>query len=204
MPEPSEAPQGISAGVAALFYAILALVAWLLGTLVWSLDLWVWPGRGADTPLWLDATLGAGFGLAVVVLGMGLDRVAQWARRLNEAFVALLGELSLGEIFVIALASSIGEELFFRGFLQQILSEQVFSGAGAQWLGLALASLAFGLVHIGPDLKTFWPWTAMALVLGTCLGALYLYTGNLLAPILAHFTINFLNLSLMVRPDEES
>ena len=57
----------------------------------------------------------------------------------------------------------------------------------------------FGAVHVGPDPKTFFPWTIMAVVMGFVLGGMYLYTGNVLAPILAHFTINFLNLSLIAQ-----
>ena len=38
------------------------------------------------------------------------------------------------------------------------------------------------------------PWTIFALVLGFALGGLLLLTGSLLAPILAHFTINYFNL----------
>jgi membrane protease YdiL (CAAX protease family) len=34
----------------------------------------------------------------------------------------------------------------------------------------------------------------MAIVFGGVFGWIYLYTGNLLGPILAHFTINFFNI----------
>ncbi len=43
-------------------------------------------------------------------------------------------------------------------------------------------------------------WFAFALVVGLLFGLLYAYTGSLLAPTLAHFTINFFNL-LALAPD---
>jgi membrane protease YdiL (CAAX protease family) len=39
--------------------------------------------------------------------------------------------------------------------------------------------------------------------MGFALGGMYMYTGNVLAPILAHFTINFLNLSLIAQQAAE-
>ena len=51
---------------------------------------------------------------------------------------------------------------------------------------------------MGPG-KRFVPWTVSALALGVAFGALAQETGNLGAPIAAHFTINFLNLRYIVR-----
>lgn len=189
----------LSAGFAAIFYGLLAAAAYLFGDLWADLNLLVWHDTN-QTSVTFDALLGAGVGLGVVVLSAILERVAEWARRLSRAFAELLGPLRLWEVFVLAVASGIAEELFFRGFLQQLFSERVFdSFQSSDYLGLIAASVVFGAVHVGPDPRTFLPWTIMALVMGFVLGWMYLYTGNVLAPILAHFTINFLNLSLIAQ-----
>jgi len=170
----------------------------LLGTWFGGLDVFVWHNSNA-TPFYMDALLGAGVGVIVVGLSNVLDRYAAWSRELGREFGRTLGNMSLTQAFIFALGSGIGEELFFRGFLQQLFSGLVFSGAWADMLGLACASLIFGLLHIGPNLKKIWPWTVMAIILGGVFGAMYLYTGNVLAPIVAHFTINFFNLQSIGR-----
>ena len=124
-------------------------------------------------------------GLAVVGLTRVAVRYFQWARDLHASFRDLLGPLAANEILILALASSIGEELLFRGALQP-------------WLGVWLQALVFALLHVGPG-KRFLPWTASAFVLGVAFGWLAEWTGNLGAPIAAHFAINFLNLRYIVR-----
>ena len=163
-----------------------------------DLDLLVWHDN-FHTPKWLDIAIGLGVGLLVVVVSAILERVAEWAQRLSEAFAGLLGPMSHAQIAVFAITSAVGEELLFRGFLQQWLSDVVFGGPMSDWWGLIVASAIFGLVHVGPDRRTFLPWTIMAVVMGFALGGMYLYTGNVLAPILCHFTINFLNLAQIAR-----
>ena len=85
---------------------------------------------------------------------------------------------------ILALASSIGEELLFRGAL-------------LPWFGVWAQALIFAGLHVGPG-KRFLPWTLSALVLGIAFGWLAVWTGNLGGPIAAHFAINFLNLRYIV------
>ena len=171
----------------------MALIA-VGGAALTDVDLLIWHDA-FETSDTTDAMIGVGAGLLVVIISQVLDRIAEWARRLGDAFAALLGPMSTGQIAVMAVTSAIGEELLFRGFFQQWLSDGLFTGAYGDWLGLIVASVVFGMVHVGPDRETFLPWTIMALVMGFALGGMYLYTGSLLAPTLCHFTINFLNLS---------
>ncbi len=183
----------ITTGFVVAFYAILGVIAWILAGLVGDLNLLEWHNLHG-TELYVDAGIGAVVGILVVWASNVLDRKAEWARELGRQFGKVLGSLSVTEAFIFAAASAVGEELLFRGFLQQALTEVVFSGAWADWAGLVVASLAFGMLHVGPNFKKMWPWTVMAIVLGAGFGWMYLYTGNILAPILAHFTINFFNL----------
>ena len=88
--------------------------------------------------------------------------------------------LTPGQILLIAAASSVGEEAFFRGAVQP-------------WLGLPVTSVVFGLLHVGPS-RVFLPWTTMALIMGFALGLLFSWTGSLIAPVLCHGLINAINL----------
>lgn len=183
------------------FYIIVGMIGFLCGHWLANIDVMVWHNQN-QTSVVFDAGLGAGVGIVVVIASQILDRTTKWARQLSREFTKMLGSLSVTQAFVFAISSGVAEEIFFRGFLQQLLTVRVFAGEHAVLFGLILSSLIFGGLHIGPDFRKFWPWMIMAIVLGSVFGGLYIYTGNLLAPILAHFTINFFNLLLMP-PDEE-
>jgi membrane protease YdiL (CAAX protease family) len=141
-------------------------------------------GGGAHMLL-LAPFLGCLLGLAVVALSRLASRHLAWARQLCSEFRHILGELSGREILILAAASSVGEELLFRGALMPLV-------------GLWLQALIFALLHVGPG-RRFLPWTGSALVIGVVFGALVQWTGNLGAPIAAHFVINFMNLHFIVR-----
>jgi membrane protease YdiL (CAAX protease family) len=135
-------------------------------------------------PLLAGPVLGVVVGLCVVGLTRLATRRYAWAKQLHTSFHDLLGPLTRREIVILALASSIGEEMLFRGAL-------------LPWLGLWPQAVVFALLHVGPG-KRFLPWTLSALVLGAAFGWLTVWTTNLGAPIAAHFVINFLNLRYIV------
>lgn len=195
---PPDGPGGrerpnLSIRLVVVFYIILAMIAWGLALFFDGLNPFIWHDAN-QTSVWFDAGISVAFGLGVVALSQLLDRTAEWAQELGREFGKILGKLSVDEIFVVACASGIGEELFFRGFLQQVLTDWAFTGTYAEWWGLGVSSVIFGALHVGPDVKKFLPWTAMAIVFGGVFGWIFLYTGNVLGPILAHFTINFFNI----------
>lgn len=79
------------------------------------------------------------------------------------------------------LIAPVAEELFFRGLLQTYLNNRLRS----RWKAVALASLAFGLVHFQH------PHAIVALTaLGCVLGYAYERTGSLLPPIAIHAAFN--------------
>ncbi|HEX7841966.1 MAG TPA: CPBP family intramembrane glutamic endopeptidase [Kofleriaceae bacterium] len=164
-------------------YSSMALVALVIAAGRGDPDLY----RFAAEPHW-PLLAGPVVGFAVGLGVVGLTRVATrhfaWARHLHVSFHDLLGPLTGREIVILALASSIGEELLFRGAL-------------LPWLGPWWQAVVFALLHVGPN-KRFLPWTVSALVLGAAFGGLAVWTTNLGAPIAAHFTINFLNLRFIV------
>ena len=135
--------------------------------------------------LWRDGALGVGAGLGVVLLSDLLTTRTQWGEALSRRLAQAVGPLTWSQCIVLALVSGLGEEMFFRGALQPAV-------------GLGWASLLFGLMHFAPE-RALLPWTGFAAVMGVVFGLLYLGTGNLLAPILAHGVINGVNLPRLVR-----
>lgn len=181
--QPSPAPPLSRASLVIGLYGGMAIVALLIAAGRGNPDLY----RVGDAPDWLllaGPLTGVGVGLGVVALTRIATRHYQWARDLHTSFRDLLGPLTGREIVILALASSVGEELLFRGAL-------------LPWLGVWAQGLVFALLHVGPG-RRFLPWTVSALVLGVGFGVLAEETGNLGGPIAAHFMINFLNLRHIV------
>ena len=85
---------------------------------------------------------------------------------------------------VMALASALGEEVFFRGFLLSLLARALGPGPG-----LLLAALVFALFHPVPDRRA-WLYPLYVLFAGVLFGLAYLLTGSLVPGILAHFLYN--------------
>jgi hypothetical protein len=144
-----------------------------------------------------SVALGGSMGLLLVLLTRYLQEHTTWAQTLHNEFRHVLGPLCRRDILVVAAASAIGEECLFRGALMQHII-QAMPGPLGIMLGLVGSALLFSLLHIGPGSR-FVPWTLSALVMGLALGGLLLLTGDLLAPIAVHFTVNLLNLSDIVR-----
>ncbi|MCK4908571.1 MAG: CPBP family intramembrane metalloprotease [Planctomycetes bacterium] len=118
--------------------------------------------------------------IGVVICSALSAKLLRVVRLLEEEFAKILGSLTFWQIFILAGFSAVGEEIFFRGAIQP-------------HLGLIITSLLFGLLHF-PVNKKLIPWTVFAVGMGFLLGGLYLTTGSLVAPIITHFLINFINL----------
>jgi hypothetical protein len=181
---PSPPPPLSRASLVIGLYGAMALVAIVLAAGRGDPDLY---RLGSPTAMMLlvGPAIGLCIGLCIVALTRFATKRFQWARDLHTSFRDLLGPLAMREIVILAMASSIGEELFFRGAL-------------LPWLGVWLQAGVFALLHVGPG-KRFLPWTFSAFVLGAGFGELALRTGSLGGPIAAHFAINFWNLRYIVR-----
>lgn len=108
---------------------------------------------------------------------------ADWARALHRELKPIVEPLSRLEIIVLALASGLAEEVFFRGAMQPAL-------------GLIVTSVIFGAVHTGPK-RAFLAWSLWACVMGLAFGAIFELTGVLWGPIIAHVMINERNMTYM-------
>lgn len=123
-----------------------------------------------------DVVIGA---LAAAALGAAnlalLERpVGPWAAMraaVDEVLIPTFTGLSRWQIVTVSAAAGVGEELFFRGFLQPLA-------------GVVAAALAFGAAHVaGARLVAFGVWAAG---MGLVLGGLAAVTGGIVAPITAH------------------
>jgi membrane protease YdiL (CAAX protease family) len=165
---------------AALFYGSLTVAAALWSGLR-GLDLRL-IGNSAAT----SALLGVLTAVATVSLGLLAYRLLPVLREIAEELAPrLVDGASYGGLALVAVFSGVGEETFFRGVIQQEF-------------GLVIASLVFGLIHVGPD-RRYLVWTAWAVLAGFLFGALYEATGGLLAPVLAHSGHNAATLLLWKR-----
>ena len=109
----------------------------------------------------------------------------QWLNFLKmEAFTENLvsSEMLLINIVCMALIPAICEELFFRGFLQNI-AISVFRNIH---IAVIVIAMIFSILH--GDIFNFVPRFA----LGVFLGYVYLYSGKIVIPMLAHFLHNAL------------
>ena len=100
------------------------------------------------------------------------------------------------ELAVIAALAGLGEEMLFRGLIQAAVAERIGGPCGV-WLGLLMAAVLFGLLH--PITPTY---AVLAGSIGLYLGWLWLACGNLLAPIVAHGTYDFVALLYLVKVRE--
>jgi membrane protease YdiL (CAAX protease family) len=151
-------------------------------------DTSVWRISGKSDPQVLGGIIaGAFIGLGFVFASRYATHRFEWGRALHRDMRDLLGPLTGSEILVLATASSVGEEIFFRGALLPAV-------------GLWISSAIFALLHIGPKLR-FLPWTFSSFVAGMVFGQLFLWTGDLGGPVVAHFTVNALNLRYLSTTD---
>jgi uncharacterized protein len=87
----------------------------------------------------------------------------------------------LGMLWVVALA----EEFFFRGVLQQMVSNRLGPVAG-----LILASILFGLVHLPFRSFPNWKFAVVAGVAGLFYGRAYWQAGGIRAAMITHALVN--------------
>jgi membrane protease YdiL (CAAX protease family) len=140
----------------------------------------VWRQEGHDPAVLAGILGGVAAGLGIVFASrMALYRF-EWARSLHRELRHLLFPLTDAEIVLLAATSSIGEEMFFRGALLPAV-------------GLWGSSAIFALLHIGPKARHL-PWTVSSFGAGLLFGAMFIWTGDLTGPVVAHFLVNFLNL----------
>lgn len=164
-----------------VIYLALAAAGVVWASLRGQPNVWRYPGIPSDA---VHVGWGIVGGLTIATLFVIFSRLSvlrfAWARELHRDFRERLGPLGDEEIVVLAGASSVGEEVFFRGAL-------------APAIGVWLSSLVFAALHVGPR-KRHLPWTVSSFVAGLLFALLFRASGDLTGPVLGHFLVNFLNL----------
>jgi uncharacterized protein len=124
-----------------------------------------------------------------------LNDFEQWARS-RETYAEEITKFlttfnSLGEFlfafFIIAVLPGIGEELVFRGLLQP----QLHRATGNAHVAIWISAFLFSAIHM-----QFFGFVPRVL-LGALFGYLYLWSGNLLIPMFAHFLNNGFSLLML-------
>src|SRR3954454_24903004 len=114
-------------------------------------------------------------------------------RKLREQVEWLVREMfpegNIGQFAMVAALAGVGEELLFRGVVQMKLSDWT-----TPVVGLAIASLLFGLAHALSKI-----YFLFAIAVGAFLGWLVLRYNDLVGPMVAHGLYDFLALSYLAR-----
>ena len=143
---------------------------------------------------WLEVGMGvvgtmALFGLLILAWRFPVGPWGRLMRYAENILQPLFRSCRGMDLLVVAILAGVGEELFFRGFVQGWLARW-----WGDWPALVTAGVLFGLAHCA---------TREYVVLATSMGLLFgwsvLATGNLAAAIIAHAGYDYLALRLLVR-----
>ncbi|MFO0628686.1 MAG: CPBP family intramembrane glutamic endopeptidase [Polyangiales bacterium] len=182
--------------VAAAVYGVFALVAlaWRHADGASALHDGAPLGGTHAFALPLSASLGALTGVAAGAVSRALARGPRWGRGLYLALRDTLagGPSDAASLAALTIAAAVGEELLFRGAMLPAL--RAHHGAV---FAVAVSSAAFGLLH-APWSRRMLPWTLMATAMGVVFALLYLATGEVLAPVMAHAVVNYENLGFLI------
>ena len=178
-------------GRLAIASALLGVAAAAAGT-IWrgGLPLWhpkPWLPLGPGVRDAYSSVLGLAVGALVVLATRGMVARFGWAKRLHSELRPLARGMTSVGIILLALLSSVGEEMLFRGLL-------------VPWIGLVPQALVFGLAHQIPG-RSRWVWASWATAMGLLLGAMFQLTGSLAGPVVTHALVNGMNLFYLKRHD---
>lgn len=140
----------------------------------------------------------SGWGLVAVGPLLGWFRLVLRAQRgpfaavrefLEQRVQPFFADWSVPELAVLSLVAGLSEEVFFRAVLHGGLAPLL-----GQPFAILAASVAFGLCH-----PISLAYAASTSVVGVYFSGLWLWTGNLLAPVLAHAVYDFVALMFLLR-----
>lgn len=149
---------------------------------------------GLKKPTWKNA--GLGFAGAAVMIGGAVLLYAvifpALGLQLNQAAAGLSALQSMPRWFQILLAAraAVFEEIFYRGFAIERISEIT----GIRWLAALISLAAFTYAHL-----SYWGWIQLIVVAfqGAALTALYLFRRDLGATMIAHFVTDIASFLLL-------
>ena len=129
-----------------------------------------------------------------LILPESMASLEQWMRATEDSALKSLNILFadktiFGLIFnllVLAIVAGLGEELFFRGCIQQIMKKIFVNRHAAIWI----TAIIFSAVHF--QFYGFIP----RVLLGALLGYLFMWSGNIWIPVIIHTLHNAINVVL--------
>ena len=121
------------------------------------------------------------FAFFVWTLKSKLQLFQQHQELLESLLRPLFGRWSVLQLLVLSVIAGISEEAFFRGAIQGSLADRV-----NVILAVVLASALFGAFHL-----LTWTYAIIAAFIGAYLGLLWIWTGNLLTPMVTHAVYDF-------------
>lgn len=105
-------------------------------------------------------------------------KMREFSSFINQVVKPLADVLDGPSGLLVALFAGVGEELFFRGVLQNEF-------------GLVFASVAFGLLHFGTAVRQYPIVALLYILIGFYLGLVYQCSHTLWVPLLVHFIYDF-------------
>jgi uncharacterized protein len=113
-----------------------------------------------------------------------LEPVSRFRKEIDEKITPIFANVKLPDLVLIAFFAGVGEELFFRGWLQSVLTSRYEA-----WLGILITSAIFGLLH---SLSS--TYAIYAGLTGLYLGVIYQVSGNLYIVMAIHALYDFIAL----------
>jgi hypothetical protein len=113
-------------------------------------------------------------------------------RLVRDLLQTWLGGASAGQLALVSLAAGVGEELLFRGLIQEGLARWIGPPLGVG-VGLAVASVLFGACHW---LST--TYAVLATAAGVYFGIWMILTGSVWTPLVAHAVYDFIALMYLL------
>jgi membrane protease YdiL (CAAX protease family) len=171
---------------------LACVIGWLTALPPWAALRW----DAADAGLGVLAALPL-LGLFVLCVRWPVGPLGRVKRFMDEVVRPLFRDCTVADLALISLLAGLGEELLFRGLIQEALALRV-----GPWAALAGGALLFGLMHAMTA-----AYFVLATAAGAYLGWAYLVSGNLLVPVIAHALYDFAALVYLLRgprPSEEA
>ncbi len=115
-------------------------------------------------------------------------------QQLVRAFIfTFFGKCSTAQIFLICVLAGIGEELFFRGLMQDGIAYGI-GGIIGLICGIVISSFFFGVAHlITPT------YGIIAFFISLYFAALFLWSGNILVPMIVHALYDYCVIRFVLR-----
>lgn len=177
---------------AVLFEAFLAGIAASVGYL---LD---FPVAQTFVLDWADLGIGLAAALPFILLFLPITFLPfgpfqRLCQVMDQVVIPRFRGCHFTDLMAISITAGIGEEMLFRGLVQGYLAQSIGGMAGI-WVGLIAASVLFAALH--PMTLTY---ALIAGLISLYLGWIWIATGNLLVPIVAHAFYDFVVLVYLTK-----